>query len=263
MHKTNFSRVSFNQLSALKATHLAQTTAPLDGMWESFVEYGEHWLLECEGMKAGYCVLNDANQIIQFHSTHHADSIFAACIKQFNAVGAVAATCDPQFHSLAKSHQKETHINALMYEYDESVTTRPITFAKEQNFSLVSTSQHEAAVEFAETTLGAPRDWLTGYYENLINKEELWAVWQGGHIIATGECRVSSHQRGIADVGMVVGKSARGQGLATGVLQALVKLARDNGYQAICSTEVSNKAAQKAIARAGFVTRHQIVEFKF
>ena len=81
--------------------------------------------------------------------------------------------------------------------------------------------------------------------------------------LATGECRPSDSQKPYADLGMVVSKNHRGQGLATNILRQLIRRCRENGLSPICSTERDNYAAQKAIENSGFVSHHRLLEIAF
>ncbi|WP_272873082.1 GNAT family N-acetyltransferase, partial [Vibrio anguillarum] len=81
----------------------------------------------------------------------------------------------------------------------------------------------EQFVEFAATTIGAPEQWLTGYFGNLIDRKELFGYWSENELIATGECRLSDeYQTEYADLGMIVAQSQRGKGIATQLLKWLV-----------------------------------------
>ncbi len=104
---------------------------------------------------------------------------------------------------------------------------------------------------------------MSAYFANLIARGELFGASRDGQLIATGECRVSDpYLPKVADIGVIVAKQERSKGLATLVLQDLVLIAKQGGFNAICSTEKSNIAAQKAIVRAGFVAGNRILEFK-
>lgn len=126
----------------------------------------------------------------------------------------------------------------------------------------MSSEQLDAAVAFAHSAIGAPREWLNDYFNNLIDRQELFGSWAEGRLIATGECRgYDSYQTDYADVGMVVSVLERGKGVATAVLKDLVIIAKRKQLEPICSTEKSNIGAQKAIVRSGFVAQHRILKF--
>lgn len=265
MARITLEKTPLETLEPLRREHLEHVTAPLDGMWESFVEQGQHYAILNDGASVGYCVLNDQRQILQFHVLDEslAGTAFETCRQQLNVVGAVAATCDPLFFAQAIDCQQAVHVNALMYQYDPSARVTPLAFDAAYSFKLATPMVLEHAIAFAESAIGAPKDWLTHYYSERIERGELWLLWSDDEILAAGECRISPHQNAVADVGMVVAEAARGKGLATCVLQALVGTALEAGHTPICSTEADNIGAQKAIERAGFISRHRIIEFDF
>lgn len=124
-------------------------------------------------------------------------------------------------------------------------------------------SEHLAEfVDFAGTNVGAPEHWLTGYYTNLIGRQELFGLWENGRLLAAGESRgYDAYQTDYADLGVIVDESMRGKGLATKVLKYLVLITESRGLIPICSTEKDNIGAQKAIARAGFFAGNRIIQF--
>ena len=118
------------------------------------------------------------------------------------------------------------------------------------------------AVDFAVASIGASAEWLNGYFTNLINRQELFGVWENGRLVATGESRgYDEYQTEYADLGVIVAESERCRGLATQVLKQLDAMNKANGLKSICSTEKTNVAAQKAIGQAGFFASNRIVQF--
>ena len=55
----------------------------------------------------------------------------------------------------------------------------------------------------------------------------------------------------------------RGRGVAPHVLWRLKQLCYDRELVPICSTTADNAAARRAIAKAGFVSRHRILKVAF
>jgi len=148
-----------------------------------------------------------------------------------------------------------------MYQYNTKLTNNTAEIIEMQ---LACDKQLSEFVSFAVANISAPEQWLTQYYGNLIARKELFGYWFKGQLLAAGECRLfDQYQTEYADLGMIVAKSARGQGLAQKVLKYLTKHADNQGLKAICSTESSNIAAQKSITHAGFTSTHRIVQFEF
>ena len=107
------------------------------------------------------------------------------------------------------------------------------------------------------------RDWLEGYSNGLIRRQELFVLANEKEWLGLGECRISETQFGIADLGVMVAPTHRNQGRATEILKRLVHYCQNQSLQPICSTTIGNMSAQKAIIRSGFSTQHRILDFKF
>lgn len=263
--KYAFEASSPSEMKDLKQGYLDQLIAPLDGMWGSFVDSGDHFSVRFGGAIVGYFVINAEKKLLQFHlqSGHDASNIFAEVLKETGCTGAFVATFEFPFLALCMDHQQSIVVNAFMYQLDQVASIEPGLFSEQTEFRLAEKDELNLAVEFCFQTLGANRDWLQEYLEERIDGRELFGLWQNGLLIATGECRPSSTQSPVADLGMIVSKDHRGQGIATNILKRLVQHCHKNEWVPICSTESENKAAQKSISRSGFVSYHRILECRF
>jgi len=258
-------------LDALKQRYLSQTTAALDGMWlHGFVPAASHYAWSEGEQQRGYFCVNDDGYMLQFFVDPRFRSkeaeLFNHVARGESAVGvikgAIVSTAEPHSLSLCLDHFRTFEVNAVMYQLDASEDERTHSDAASTPLAKVTSSQLPDAVAFAMAEIGAPQDWVTGYYANLIDRGELYGVTDHGRLVATGENRrrddlLAPH----ADLGVVVAQSQRGQGFATKILTTLVGMNGREGVRSICSTESDNHAAQKAITRAGFVARNRIVRF--
>jgi RimJ/RimL family protein N-acetyltransferase len=261
---------STDVLSELKKRYMQQTTAPLDGMWlTGFVPMANHFGFYEDNQLVGFCCANDEGYLLQFfvnrnyqnqssqlfESIVHGDDSQAGPIK-----GAFVSTAEPHYLSLCLDRFSKFEVNSLMYQLDDRRDEQPPEAAL--TMPTVQSEQLTGAVEFATAAIGAPAEWLSGYYANLIHRQELFGVWENGQLIATGESRgYDDYQTQYADVGVIVAQSQRGNGMATKILRQLVNLNEANGLKSICSTEKTNVAAQKAIGRAGFFASNRIIQF--
>jgi len=264
---------SIEHLSELKQQYIAQTTAPLDGMWLcGFVPMAKHFGFYENEKLVGFCCINDEGYLLQFylcpHNQDQASLLFDSILTQNNSPvekinGAFVSTAEPQYLSFCLDNFSKFKVNALMYQLDEKSKT-----AQEQkpilHLSVVTSEKLTEVVDFAKSNVGGPEEWLTGYFKNLINRQELFGFWQNGRLLATGESRgFVDYQTNYADLGVIVDEPARGRGLATNVLKQLITISKTKGLKPICSTEKSNIGAQKAISRAGFFTGNRIIQFDF
>jgi len=262
---------SLSELNALKNAYFEKSTAPLDGMWHfGFVPMSQHFGFYIDEALVGFCCINDEGYLLQFYLEPNnqttAEALFALITQQNSKVigevkGAFVSTAEPAYLSLCLDNSSIFKVNALMYQHAGMLSTKQVEAISMQ---LVSEQQLNELVQFAMTNIGAPEAWLSGYYSNLIQRNELFGYWYEGELLAAGECRLfDEHQTEYADLGVIVAQSVRGQGIAAQVLNYLTSYASSNGLQSMCSTESANIPAQKAIANAGFVSANRIVQFEF
>lgn len=264
---------SIDDLNRLKHDYIQTVAAPLDGMWlDGFLPKSRHFEIYIDGKRIGYFCVNQDNYLLQFHivsesladSSSLFDSVNHCELLNGTIAGAFVSTAEPAYLSLCLDFYSNFEVNALMYEHSADTqldATEPDPNSIEPLIP-VTESQLGTAIKFANEAIGAPEDWLNEYYTTRISKNELYGVWENGCLIAAGEARRSEHQMGIADVGMIVGKSRRGKGVATRLLRKLVAINNSNHLKSICSTEKGNVAAQKAIQRAGFRAENRIIRFQ-
>jgi len=258
-------KVEAGSLVDIKANYIRTLSSPLDGMWQAFVSFADHYAVMASAEAIGYCAVNEERKILQFHTEpgHNAEAIFAQILELTGADGACLSSGEMYALALCMDKQTTVKVGALMYFLDDEAVIESPEFAENTSFKVVAKEELAELVDFAHSTLGADQGWLNGYYGGMISQGELFALRGGDVVLATGELRPSISQEAIADVGMVVGKDMRGQGVATSVLRKLIRMCRDKGLAPVCSTERDNVAAQKAITRAGFVSGNRMLEITF
>jgi predicted acetyltransferase len=260
---------STDRLAKLKKQYMKHTTAPLDGMWLcGFVPMASHFGFCEDNELVGFFCVNDEGYLLQFfmNQKYHSQSsqLFESILHRDDSPtgkikGAFVSTAEPDYLSLCLDRFSQFEVNALMYQRDGVSKEEPQENAL--TLTTVESSQLPEAVDFAVASIGASAEWLNGYFTNLINRRELFGVWENGRLVATGESRgYDEYQTGYADLGVIITESERGRGMATQVLRQLIAMNEAKGLKSICSTEKTNIAAQKAIGRAGFFARNRILQ---
>jgi len=252
-------------LSDLKAKYRATTTAPLDGMWEAFTGMADQFSVDGGSAAIGYCAVGEEQKVLQFFMPSKIDSVaaFEQAIEKLNIAGAVVSTAEPVFLALCMNHQKSVSEHAIMYHLADETDRAAAQFPGGMAFRPAGKRDLITVVNFAVDTIGADTGWLESYFGGLIDRGELYGLWQGSILVATGECRPSPTQPAFADLGMIVGTAHRGKGIATNMLRQLISESIALDLKPICSTECANVAAQKAISKAGFTAYHRILEIVF
>lgn len=257
------------QLDVLKLQYLSTTTAALDGMWLcGFLPMAIHFGFYENEILVGYCAINADGYLLQFHlepqSQLLASDLFTLIVEQNSRVigdveGAFVSTAEPLYLSLCLDYYAQHKTHSLMYQQSLNAMAKPSSLI---DMAVATDAQLADFVQFSVDAIGAPAEWLTGYFQRLIDRQELLGYWGNGKLLASGECRLFDIiQTEYADLGMIVAESERGKGVATQVLNYLVARAKSKKLIAICSTEIANIGAQKAITKAGLRSSHRIIEF--
>ncbi|MEZ4701139.1 MAG: GNAT family N-acetyltransferase [Rhodothermales bacterium] len=251
----------------VKAAYLGSLLAPMDGMWESGItDPAPHWEIRLDGVTAGYYAANGAGTLLQFYILpafeRQARRLFDRVIAQDTIDRAVVSTIDPAFLTLCLDVQKGIAVHTYLYEAgEETPLSQPA--ADRPLFRAAEADELERVVAFQQACLGGEADlsgWLRGYSTTLIERGELFVLAHSADWIGLGEYRKSGTQSGIVDLGMMVAPERRGAGWATYILALLRQRSGRSGHKPICSTTVDNVGAQKAITRAGFISRHRILD---
>lgn len=254
----------FQTLSHLKASYLETLSAPLDGMWEQgYINPLPHWEIRIDKVLTGYFVGNDERALLQFYLQPEYESqssrIFQQVVVQNNLTHALAGTMDPLFLRHCLDVQRSVKVHTYLYETSSS---RPGGANETPSMRAVCMDELDRTIQFQIECLGIDAnvgDWLRQYSANLIQRSELHVLCEDDRWLGLGELRRSETQLGVADVGMMVAPAHRRRGLASSILSRLRAKCDAEGLRAICSTTAQNIAAQKAIVRAGFRSRHRII----
>ena len=258
-----------SEVAGMRDAHLRSLIAPMDGMWESFANAATHTRINADGEQAGYYVLNDEGILLQLYIDpafqRYSRVLFDRVIAQASVRQAMAGTIDPAFLSLCLDVHKSVTVHTLLYEHDGEVHAETVR-DNGLTFRLIDSSELDRTVALQLACLGAGAElgqWLRGYSANLIDRKELFVLCRDDDWLGLGECRKSDSQDRVADLGMMVTPDHRGRGLATDILNRLFAISTHAGLRPICSTTVDNTNAQRAIVRAGFVSRHRLLSVTF
>ncbi len=255
------------ELGDLKQGYLESLSAPLDGMWEVFAGMGRQLEILSAGERAGYFSINEEGQVLQFHLAPEfqpaAAQLFAAAVARDEVQGAIVSTADPLLLGLCLDLQQSLRVHTYLYQDHRRVDIE-LTDGAGASLDLVQESElDEIAALQRESLDGDLGDWLVVYLTNLIARRELHALRLNGEVLGTGETRVSDSQPPHVDLGVITMRRHRRRGVASYILGRLKQHCYERNLVPICSAAAGNVASLRAIARAGFVSRHRLLEVTF
>jgi GNAT superfamily N-acetyltransferase len=262
-HDYSFREAAPDELAPLKSEWLGSLTSPQDGMWESFRHGSSNWAITCDGNMIGYAAVNQDNRLLQFYvSRPHAangDIIFKSFITEKKITSGIVGTNNPVYLSIALNFVQEQKIDTLLFRhtFEATVEEKPGQLMECQADDL------EQLVDFYHLSIGAPKEWLSGYVGGLIKGGEIFAFVDADTIVGTCEVRKSASAPKFADIGMVVSPDYRKQGYGTFLLHTAKTIAQEWEKVPICSCEKDNVGSLKSIQKCGFVSRFQLLDVSF
>jgi len=259
---------AIDDLTDLRQACLASYSAPLDGMWEAFSTMSHHREIRSAGFRAGYFCVNDEGQLLQFYVAAPfemaAAELFSAVLARDEIKGAMVSTADHLFLNLCLDIQSDIAVHTHLYQDHQHNDELVLADGAEASFDVVELGELQTIAELQRDSLDQDLGtWLLGYLENLITRRELYALRLGEEILGTGEARVSESQPPIVDLGVITMRRHRRRGVASHILWRLKQLCYDRQLVPICSTTTENAGARRAITKAGFVSRHRILQVAF
>lgn len=261
-------------LATLKTDHLETLTAPLDAYWEeAVIGFSDHYEIQCDGKNAGFFCLNGDKQLIAFYLTKefgsHGEDSLSYVIKEHGVTAAMAGTNDPFFLSLCLDRTEKVAVHTLLFQDNTRVTLETEGFgdlsfelAKESAFDEVFENYSGAGDAMDTDSVETGFEDLKSYIRSVMADHHIYILREDGSLIATSECRISKTQKPYADVGMIVATDQRRRGVGSHILNLTKELCYELDLRPICSCEAGNIGSKKAIAKAGFVSRHRVLQIE-
>ena len=252
-----------SQIQFIKTHWRENLLAPQDDMWEAFMEMAVQWEIRLNEEIIGYACVNDDNILLQFYLLpfwlNHKEKLFEQFIKQQNIKKAILGTNNPVPLSSAMPFQKAIKVHTSLF----TDLVKLDKIEKKETLTLAKTEDLDHLVDFCLESIGAPKEWSQGYFENLIVKQELFMLMNQGEIQGTCEVRKSIYDKKVAHIGMIVSCQYRRKGLGTYLLGLAKEIAIDWNRHPVCSCECDNLGSLKSIQNNGFRSKYQILSMEF
>jgi len=248
--------------AAHREGYLAQLVAPLDDMWAAFADMAAPYALVMEDEVVGSCCVDAEGRLLRFfvlpRFQQHAEALLRLALREVGVRHMIVCTLDPGYLSVALDVASSVQTHSLLF----SSVTEPNGPGLD-DLRLAESGDHARVVDFKIAAIGAPREFLEGYVRTRIERQEHLLFEVDGEIQCVGELRRDVQQDGIAQLGLIVQREQRTQGIGTRMLSSLVTRSTGEGLAPICSTEVTNVGARRAIERAGFRATHRLLRIEF
>jgi predicted acetyltransferase len=102
-----------------------------------------------------------------------------------------------------------------------------------------------------------------GYYEDLIENDQLFVLYDNSSFLGIGEFRISKSNGQYGDIGMVVAEECRRKGIGTYIITQLKQHCYYNKLKPVASCDIKNTASKKTLEKSGFISNHRIIRVSF
>jgi GNAT superfamily N-acetyltransferase len=244
---------------SLRAEYLDLLPEPLELFVEKRVADGACWSLRRDGREIGYAVVDRAGALVEFHVTpvelRWASEAFAVLEESCRVRRVLAKSFDATVTFVALRRPLEARTTGLLYR----VIADP-SFTADARIRVRAATQDDVATLLR---LGAD------FFDNAAEIEDYIATdglmifeADDGVALGAGVMKRVVAGRDDVDIGMVVDPGFRRKRHGAYIVAHLKAYCLARGLRPICGCAVDNVASQRTLERAGFASRHRLLEFQ-
>lgn len=254
-------RISIAELrtppEVLRATYLRSLPEAQDAFLEDMATAGVVWGLALEGHALGYAIILH-DMLVECHLNGHANLVSPALhsLRQATGVRSVLVkSFDLPLRAALDEIGLDGRVAALLYR---EVAPRGF-FGRDDVFARRPRMEEaRSMVDPAEGFLrpGDVEDFvLHGWFVAFENR--------AGKVFGFAVAKRVTSARPEVEFSMFVKPFARGQGLGVHIVDYMASLCESSGSVPVCSSAVWNLASQRTLERAGFRSRHTLLQYNF
>ncbi len=245
----------------LRADYSNTLTTPIDGYWEKVVIGNSAcYEISYNNKFVGHFSVNSHKTLVEFYILKeyyiYSQEIFIYIIKSDMVEDAAVSTKQSEFLSLCLDFQKSVYVSSYLFTDTENKKYE-LNHYENLSFRLAKKSDIQAINNKCESR---PQE----YYEELIENDQLFVLYEGDILLGIGEFRISkTHQGQYGDIGVVVAEEYRRKGIGTYIINQLKEHCYRNNLKPMASCDSKNIASMNTLIKAGFISEHRIIYVRF
>lgn len=240
--------------------YISALVSPIDSFHEGVViPNSECYEIVYDEKEIGHFCVDVNKTLVQFYVSKqhfiHAPEVFQYLIKNDIAQKAIVSTKEPEYLGLCLDYQKGLELDVYLFsdmerrDYKlEGFTNLCFRLAKNSDLDDIDPTRD-------------PK--FKGYYENLIENEQLFVLYDGTTLLGVGEFRRSSTHPEYGDIGMTVEEKFRRKGVGTYIITKLKEHCYNQNLKPMAGCNSKNLASKKTLEKCGFINNHRIIIVSF
>lgn len=257
----NIKRVeSSEKKSNLNSEYIKTLSSPIDGFWENVViGNSECYEIIYDNNIAGHFFVDRDKTLVQFYVSKkyfvYSPDIFEYVIKSNIVEKAAVSTKESEFLSLCLDYQKSLDVDMYLFNDNQNIVKEL------DNFNNISF--RFAKINDVNTIKNKCDTAYEGYYEDLIENNQLFVLYSGNTLLGIGEFRIIKSNSQYGDIGVVVAEEYRRKGIATYIITQLKKHCYNNDLKPMACCNIKNIASKKTLEKSGLIADHRIININF
>jgi len=251
---------SAEQSWKMKEDYIRTLATPIDSYHEGVVIRNSMcYEIVLDEKIIGHFSVDDSKTLIQFYIRKeyfvHAPEVFQYLIKNDIVKKAMVSTKEPEYLSLCLDYQKSIEGDVYLFS-DMEKRDYGLEGFNDISFRLAKDSDLDDIDPTRDPN-------FKDYYENLIENEQLFVLYDGTTFLGIGEFRISNTHPQFGDIGMDVEEKFRRKGVGTYIITKLKEHCYNNNLMPMAGCNVKNMASKKTLEKCGFISNHRIVIVNF
>lgn len=249
------------EANRLKSKYVESLKTPIDGFWQDVeVASSKCYELLYNGKVAGHFCVNSCKTLVQFYVSKeyymNEEEIFKYIITSDIVEKAGVSTKEPEFMSLCLDYQKNITVDSYLFTDNEKVRYELNSFSN-LSFRLAQGQDIDEIKNKCDPA-------FKGYYEKLIDNEQLFVLYDNDNLLGIGEFRIiKEHGEKYGDIGMHVVEKYRGNGIGTYINVKLKEHCYSKNLIPMVCCDVKNIISKKTLEKSGFIANHRIILCEF
>lgn len=218
------------------------------------------YLIKIKETDIGYCIVNSEDIILEFYLIDNyipiCEDIFKLVLTKLSISKAFCKSFDSVFLKCCITYHKSLKLEGILFrDMIEKDVEKPhpnlkFRIGESEDFSQISL--------FKE-----------GFFENngelkvYLDNKRLFCFLINDEIIGCGIFSRIIKNRPDFDIGMVVHPKYRRKGFGTYIINHLKNFCLENNWRPICGCGIENIGSRHTLEKAGFVSKHNLLEFQF
>jgi predicted acetyltransferase len=233
---------------------------PIDGFWENVkIGRSECYEVVYDNKVVGHFFVSSDKTLVQFHVSKeyytYASEIFEYVIKSDIVENAAVSTKEPEFLALCLDYQKSVVTDAYLFTDNKKIKYELDSF-RNLSFRLAKTVDIETIKNKCEVA-------FEGYYEDLIENDQLFVLYDKDSFLGIGEFRIMKSNGQFGDIGMIVAEEYHRRGVGTYIITKLKEHCYNNKLKPMACCDITNVASKKTLEKSGFISNHRIILVNF